>query len=215
MAYFPFFVDLQDKKCFIMGGGEVAYRKAAALLPFGAHIYIKALTYCEKLTLLKNTTKGQTQLTLAYGTFEEADLEGCQFVIAATDDRALNRKIAELCKEKNILINTVDDKELCSFYFPSLIKQDEVVVGISSGGNSPVLTQKIRRTVEKEIPPYYGALNAQLGAVRERVQRRFETEAERKSCFIEIFEAGWIKERPLTAEELDTIINRHSGREHD
>mgnify|MGYP002584611706 CR=1 FL=1 len=206
MAYFPFFVDLQDKKCFIMGGGEVAYRKAAALLPFGAHIYIKALTYC---------AKEQTQLTLAYGTFEEADLEGCQFVIAATDDRALNRKIAELCKEKNILINTVDDKELCSFYFPSLIKQDEVVVGISSGGNSPVLTQKIRRTVEKEIPPYYGALNAQLGAVRERVQRRFETEAERKSCFTEIFEAGCIKERPLTAEELDTIINRHSGREHD
>ena len=100
MAYFPFFVDLQDKKCFIMGGGEVAYRKAAALLPFGAHIYIKALTYCEKLTSLKNTTKGQTQLTLAYGTFEEADLEGCQFVIAATDDRALNRKIAELYKEK-------------------------------------------------------------------------------------------------------------------
>ena len=77
MAYFPFFVDLQDKKCFIMGGGEVAYRKAAALLPFGALIYIKALTYCEKLTSLKNTTKGQTQLTLAYGTFEEADLEGC------------------------------------------------------------------------------------------------------------------------------------------
>ena len=79
-----------------------------------------------------------------------SDLEGCQFVIAATDDRALNRKIAELCKEKNILINTVDDKELCSFYFPSLIKQDEVVVGISSGGNSPILTQKIRETVEKK-----------------------------------------------------------------
>ena len=130
MAYFPFFVDLQDKKCFIMGGGEVAYRKAAALLPFGAHIYIKALTYCEKLTSLKNTTKGQTKLTLAYGTFEEADLEGCQFVIAATDDRALNRKIAELCKEKNILINTVDDKELCSFYFPSLIKQDLSLIHI-------------------------------------------------------------------------------------
>ena len=64
MAYFPFFVDLQDKKCFIMGGGEVAYRKAAALLPFGVYIYIKALTYCEKLTSLKNTTKGQIQLTL-------------------------------------------------------------------------------------------------------------------------------------------------------
>ena len=53
MAYFPFFVDLQDKKCLIMGGGEVAYRKAAALLPFGVHIYIKALAYCEKLTALK------------------------------------------------------------------------------------------------------------------------------------------------------------------
>ena len=88
-------------------------------------------------------------------------------------------------------------------------------LGSCSDDDSPVLTQKIRRTVEKEIPPYYGALNAQLGAVRERVQRRFETEAERKSCFTEIFEAGCIKERPLTAEELDTIINRHSGREHD
>ena len=147
MAYFPFFVDLQDKKCFIMGGGEVAYRKAAALLPFGAHIYIKALTYCEKLTSLKNTTKGQIQLTLAYGTFEEADLEGCQFVIAATDDRALNRRIAQLCKEKNILINTVDDKELCSFYFPSLIKQDEVVVGISSGG-IPACTARPTNTTD-------------------------------------------------------------------
>ena len=77
------------------------------------------------------------------------------------------------------------------------------------------LSDFIRETVEKELPPYYGALNAQLGMVRERVQRRFETEAERKSCFTEIYEAGCKKERPLTAEELDTIINRHSGREHD
>ena len=62
MAYFPFFVDLQDKKCFIMGGGEVAYRKAAALLPFGVYIYIKALTYCEKLTSLKIQLKDRHSL---------------------------------------------------------------------------------------------------------------------------------------------------------
>ena len=151
MAYFPFFVDLQDKKCFIMGGGEVAYRKAAALLPFGVHIYIKALAYCDKLLALKNTTEGQTQLTLAYGTFEEADLESCQFVIAATDDRALNRKIAELCKEKNILINTVDDKELCSFYFPSLIKQDEVVVGITASGLNHKKARRVRVAIQEAM----------------------------------------------------------------
>ena len=63
-------------------------------------------------------------------------------------------------------------------------------MGISSGGNSPVLTQKIRRTVEKAILPYYGALNAQLGAVRERVQRRFETEAEAKAVLLKFLKQG-------------------------
>lgn len=212
MSFFPFFIDLEGKQCLIVGGGEVACRKVQALLSFGVSIRMKALDYCGELLALQKQEAYEGRLELTYGTFCEEDLKEVVFVIAATSDTALNEKISVQCRQKGILVNVVDKKELCSFYFPSLIKKEDIVVGVSSGGNSPVLAKKIRKQIETAVPDYYAMLNRQLGAVREQVLERIHTEAARKACFQEIISFGEAKGRELTQKELEEILNRFFGR---
>ena len=114
MAYFPFYIDIENKKCLIAGGGEVAYRKAEAVLLFGAEVMVTAPKICEELTLL---SRDNQKLLLVQRKFCEKDLEDIFFVIAATDDRKVNDRIFRLCTEKQILVNVVDEKEQCSFFF--------------------------------------------------------------------------------------------------
>lgn len=208
MSYFPFFIDLEGKQCLVVGGGEVACRKVQALLPFGVHIRMKAREYCEALQALGKQEVYQDRLKLAYGTFDQEDLQEVFFVIAATDNAELNRKISVECQNRGILVNAVDQKELCSFYFPSLVKKEDLVVGISSGGNSPVLTKKIRKKVEKELPDYYAPLNRQLGSIRECVLENISTESARKKCFEEMIALGEKEKRELTRIELENILKK-------
>lgn len=208
MSYFPFFIDLEGKKCLVVGGGEVACRKVAALLPFGVHICMKAQDYCEELQVLEKRKAYEGRLKLIYGTFDKEDLKDVFFVIAATDNAELNREISVECQNRGILVNAVDQKELCSFYFPSLVKKEDLVVGISSGGNSPGLAKKIRKKVEAEIPDYYAPINRQLGSVREQVLENISTESARKKCFEEIIALGEREKRELTQVELENIFKK-------
>lgn len=112
MAYFPFFIDIENKKGLIVGGGRIAAHKAEKMKPFGAKIIIIAPDIMEKL-------KQDPVFLCEERAFVPEDIEGCAFVIAATDDRELNHRISALCQEKGILINVVDDKDYCVFLFPS------------------------------------------------------------------------------------------------
>ena len=103
MAYFPFFIDIENKKGLIVGGGRIAAHKAEKMKPFGAKIIIIAPDIMEKL-------KQDPVFLCEERAFVPEDIEGCAFVIAATDDRELNHRISALCQEKGILINVVDDK---------------------------------------------------------------------------------------------------------
>ena len=44
-----------------------------------------------------------------------------------------------------------DDRDLCDFYFPSVVMTDEAVIGISSGGEDPGRTKELRRRIEKTL----------------------------------------------------------------
>ena len=130
MGYFPFFVDLEGQPGLIVGGGTVALRKADKLLPYGPHLTVVSPHILPELERIPG-------LTLSRREFSPADLDGMLFAIAATDDRGLNRRIAELCRERHIPVNAVDDREACSFLFPALVKRGDLSVGISTGGASP------------------------------------------------------------------------------
>lgn len=207
MAYFPMFVDMTDRPCLIVGGGNVAYRKVLVMLDFGAKVTVVAENICDELrnfiaddianenksvSYTADKENGQTDLdaegiiTVVKRKFDQKDCNGMQIVIAATDDNALNHEIAEYCKSKGIMVNAVDQKADCSFIFPSYIKEKNLVAAFSSGGNSPVLTQYLKGKEQEILTPFLGELNEYMGQIREAVLSGYDTEAERKRIFKEI-----------------------------
>ena len=188
MAYFPMFVDMTERECLIVGGGNVAYRKVMVMLDFGAKITVVAEDICDELRKLTidDTANKENRITFIKRRFERKDCDGMEMVIAATDDNALNHEIAEYCKAKGIMVNAVDQKADCSFIFPSYIKEKNLVAAFSSSGNSPVLTQYLKGKEKEILTPFLGELNEYMGQIREKVIAEYDTEAERKRVFKEI-----------------------------
>lgn len=202
MAYFPMFVDMTERECLIVGGGNVAYRKVIVMLDFGAKVTVVAEDICDELRKLtiddiasedktsSYTANKENRITFIKRRFERKDCDGMEMVIAATDDNALNHEIAEYCKAKDIMVNAVDQKADCSFIFPSYIKEKNLVAAFSSGGNSPVLTQYLKGKEQEILTPFLGELNEYMGQIREKVIAQYDTEAERKRVFKEILSAA-------------------------
>lgn len=188
MAYFPMFVDMTERECLIVGGGNVAYRKVMVMLDFGAKVTVVAEDICDELRKLiaGDRANKENRITIIKKKFEQKDCDGMEMVIAATDDNALNHEIAEYCKAKGIMVNAVDQKADCSFIFPSYIKEKNLVAAFSSGGNSPVLTQYLKGKEQEIFTPFLGELNEYMGQIREKVIAEYDTEAERKRVFKEI-----------------------------
>lgn len=175
MAYFPMFVDIEKKKCLIVGGGTVALRKVQVLQEFGADIVVVALEVISKIK--------EYPVTIYQRKFEKEDLQGCELVVAATDDATLNHEIAEEAQKQKILVNAVDQQEDCSFIFPSYVREQELVGAFSSGGNSPVLTQYLKKYMAQILTVELGEANAYLGSIRPVVKEELDTEAMRKKVY--------------------------------
>lgn len=145
MGYFPFFMDIEGQKGLIIGGGEVALRKVLKLMPFHPRLTVVAEAVVKELLDIQ-------EIICLQRPFAEQDICGQMFVIAASDDKEVNREAARLCKEKNIPVNVVDDKEACSFLFPALVKKGRLAIGISTQGASPAMARWIRENVEAALP---------------------------------------------------------------
>lgn len=182
------FVDLTNQPCLVVGGGTVAYRKVRTLLDFDAAVVVVAEEICDSIVELAD--KADNRVELQTKSFEEADCDGMTIVVAATDDIFLNHRIAQYCKQNGIMVNAVDQKEDCSFIFPSYRKEKNLVAAFSSGGNSPVLTQYLKEKEKPILTPFLGELNEYMGEIRETVIREYENESERKRAFQEIAKAA-------------------------
>lgn len=211
MAYFPFFIELKDKVGLVVGGGMVAFRKVRSLLEFGATVRVVSLEFCEKMTRLFDNGEFEGRLFLEERSFAVEDLQGVFFVIAATDDAAVNREIAAVCKWNDVLVNVVNDKECAGFLFPSTIRKGENVIGISTGGNSPVLARRMKKRVDVAIPEFYGELGSLLGEVRTWVIAHVQTEEDKKRCFGEIVDQCEELGRVLGKDEVMMILQKYGG----
>ena len=152
-AYFPLFVDLSEKKIIIVGGGKIAARRAAVLTRFASDITVIAPEFSEAMENLAAEQKVRCKRRM----YKAGDISSADLVLAATNDRALNRRIAGECRElerscsRRILLSVADDRSLCDFYFPSVIQKDEIVIGINSGGSDPGKVKKFREELEKKM----------------------------------------------------------------
>lgn len=189
MAYFPMFVDLSEKPCLIVGGGKVACRKVKVMLDIGAKVRVVAKEISQELRDLERTladSEGPKLMEIKRKSFEEKDCDGMGLVIAATDDKALNHEIARYCKMQGIMVNAVDQKEDCSFIFPSYVKEGNLIAAFSSGGNSPVLTQYLKEKEAEILTPFLGDLNEAMGRLRQKVISEYDEENKRKEVLKEI-----------------------------
>lgn len=173
MGWFPFFIQLEGTRGLLVGGGRVALRKAEKLLPFGAQLTVVAPCICPPLAALPG-------LTLCRRAFADSDLSPApDFVIAATGDRALDRRIAALCRARRILVNVVDDPAACGFYFPAFVQRGRLCIGISTGGASPTAAAWLRQKIEALLPPGFDGILDRLAARREAVKAEGGSEAKR------------------------------------
>ncbi|NBJ91751.1 precorrin-2 dehydrogenase/sirohydrochlorin ferrochelatase family protein [Parablautia muri] len=172
MGYFPFFMDIKGKKGLIVGGGEIAAHKVEKLLPFEASLTVIAPTILREL--VENPV-----LSCIERAFQDEDVEGKMFVIAATDDQCLNAHVAELCRAKNIFINVVDDKKECDFLFPAMVKKGKLTVGVSTEGASPQAAAMLRRQIEQEMPDKIEEILEYLSQLREIARNEIPDAGER------------------------------------
>jgi uroporphyrin-III C-methyltransferase/precorrin-2 dehydrogenase/sirohydrochlorin ferrochelatase len=186
MDFFPIFLDLKNRSCLVVGGGAIAERKTALLLRSGAEVTLVSPDLCHNLT----TWRDLGRFTHLGRTFQDKDVSGHYLAIAATDDPAVNRRIAEIAEQQRIPVNVVDQPALCSFIVPSIIDRSPVVAAISTGGASPVLARLIRSRLESLIPAGYGRLATLCNHFRQRVKERFKDPSERRLFWDRILQGG-------------------------
>ena len=181
MGYFPFYINIGNKNCIIIGGGTVALRKLEKLREFKPIITVIAPDICDEINRFAD-------IKIIEREFEDRDIDNAFMVISATDDKELNTHIFKLCSEKNILINTVDDKDKCGFIFPALVKRDNITVGISTSGKSPLYSRFLRERIEKLFDEDCDRTVEVLSKYRAEIKKRVSSEENRKKAFEMILE---------------------------
>ncbi|HFT7324836.1 TPA: siroheme synthase CysG [Proteus mirabilis] len=176
MDYFPIFCQLNNKPCLLVGGGEVAERKARLLMEAGAVISVVAPTFTPQFMQWQN----EQRLQCFMAEFSVADLADKWLVIAATDNEQVNQLVYQQATEQRIFCNVVDSPKQASFIMPSVIDRSPIMVAISSGGKAPVLARILREKMEQWLPNSLGALAQLAGKLREQVKQRFATMSARR-----------------------------------
>ena len=175
MAYFPFYIDIENKNILVVGGGTVALRKIEKLSPFKPSITVVSPKICEEI--LKFNVKAVER------EFDDNDLNGAFCVISATDNEQVNSHIFELCKEKNILVNTVDDKEKCGFIFPAIASKNGITAGITTSGKSPIYAKYLKELFVGILESMNENTTEVLWKYRPIIKEKVEKEDDRRKIF--------------------------------
>ena len=198
MNTFPLFFKLDNRKVLIVGGGDVALRKADLLSRAGAAITIVAPDICEELQALLQDEKHE----LIYEHYNKKYMQGARVIIAGTDDEALNHQVHADATELNIPVNVVDTPPLCDFIFPAIVDRNPIVIGISSNGKAPVLARLLRARLETLIPQGYGKLAKLAGDFRAEVKTKIPTLMGRRQFWERAFE-GQVSELMFAGNETE------------
>lgn len=211
MGYFPFFMEIEKAKGVIVGGGRVAARKVEKLIPFGPALTVIAPKMDERLVqlerMLSRRRDEKATLVLECRNVQEQDLEGAAFVIAATDEEAVNAWVSEYCQRQKIPVNVVDDREKCTFFFPALVKDGALTVGISTDGKSPVAASYVRKEIEHKLPEGLGATIELLGMLREEVMETCGDQETRAGILEKLFFYCLRREGEVSLSELRELLH--------
>lgn len=141
-TYYPAFIDLENKKTVVVGGGKVAERKILGLLDTGAKVTVLSPVITKRI----EREKQKGRLRHICRRYRKSDLKEAFLVIAATDDRNLNERVS---RDAPCLVNVVDVPKLCNFIVPSTMQRGPLTIAVSTGGVSPAFARSLRKELEK------------------------------------------------------------------
>ncbi len=174
MEYFPITVQMKDRLCLIVGGGEIAARKLKHLLKANSRIVMVSYEFSEEINqLAKDNPILLIQRSYSEAIFDLAILEHLYLIIAATDDPKINQQVSQNAQARTIWVNVVDDLQLSTFIMPAVIDRSPLLIAVSSSGVSPVLSRMIREKIEWLLPKSLGLLLEKLHILRPLVKKKF------------------------------------------
>ena len=170
MSYLPLFIETTGKKCLIVGGGKVASRKLIPILKSKMKVTLISPEVIEEIEL--NFQKNKN-LKIIKRKFEPEDIEDQFLIIAATNEKTTNQKIAKLSKDNNILVNMAEDSLSGNTLIPSVVDRDPIKIAVSSGAASPILTRLVKTKLETVIPYSFSKLADIMMEYRDVVKKNF------------------------------------------
>lgn len=176
MDFLPLFFDLKAKPCLIVGGGTIATRKARLLLKAQAKIHVVAPQIQSELLAIVEESGGHHFAE----DYHAGHLHDVVLVISATDIETVNQCVASDCHQRRLPVNVVDNPALCSVIMPAIIDRSPLIIGVTSGGEAPVLARRVRSQLESSIPGAYGDLGKLASEFRQQVKQVFASEDERR-----------------------------------
>lgn len=171
---YPINLNLEALEVTIIGGGEIAFRKCSNFLDFGKSVKIVSLDFIDAFDEIKD------RVELIKDKYKKEYIENSFIVVAATNNRELNKIIGIDCRNSGKLVNVVDDINYSNYTVPSYIKRGDLLLSISTGGKSPSLSKKIKKELEEKYDDTYEEYINLLGNIRNSIIRKYEDISKRR-----------------------------------
>lgn len=207
MKYYPVCLDIRNRDCLVVGGGAVALRKVKTLLACGASVTVVSPAFSSELAGIRDEA-----LTLIRRPYESSDVAGRFLVIGATDDEAENRKISRDAEANNVLCNIADLPDACNFILPAIVKRGDLLLAISTCGNSPAFAKHLRQRLEKDFGEEYTEFLRLMGALRKRLLDTRHAPEEHKPLFEALINEGLLEMvKEGKTDEINRLLNDIAG----
>lgn len=168
MAYYPIFLEMEGRRCLVIGGGKEAQRKVTGLMTAGGRVTVIA----PKLTRDLQAMLAAGEIEYTQREYQDGDVEGYEVCMIATDDGAVNGDVAAEGKRRGVWVNATDDTKNCDFILPAVIRRGSITLAASTGGSSPALARRLREELEAYLTEEMPALADLLGDVRGDLRSR-------------------------------------------
>lgn len=189
MRYYPVCLDIRNRPCLVVGGGQVGTRKVKTLLQCNARVTVVSPRVTAELAALAE----QGAIQWHPRAYQGMDQAGAFLVIGATDQEALNRRIHQDAERDGRLCNIADQPHLCNFVLPSVVEQGDLTIAISTAGKSPAFAKYLRRHMQRQFGPEYGLFLDLMGALRRRLLAREHAPEAHRPIFDRLIAKGLLE----------------------
>lgn len=208
MRYYPINLDINNRDCLVVGGGQVGTRKVIGLLKCGAMVSVVSLNATEKIIQFK----AQKKILWHKRSYQTSDMQNRFLVIGATDNEALNRRIHKDAQNQKVLCNIADRPEICNFILPAVVQRGDLVITTSTSGKSPAFAKRLRKELQQAYGKEYEHFLELMGVIRKKLLNEAHEPEAHKPLFEALIDGGLVTAiKNNDIKTIDKLLNNVLG----